>query len=270
MQYDVVTITPEMAASLLQRNDHNRSIKRANVEFLKKQLKDGQWQLNGESVKISPSGRLLDGQHRLTACVESGIPFQTLVVHGVAEESQVTMDTGFVRDFANVLQLNGYKNTVNLSVTVRTCYMADTQGVAAAADGSFRKLSNSTLYEYFIARDDELIDICAKALAAYRNYRLISVSTYSLLYKLLKDKDQSAVEEFFDQVTQGIGLSKGSPILLLRKEAEKLAGSSYDSHEKRRRLANKMIRAWNKWREQGTPVNSLSEYRDLDKAKLSD
>ncbi len=43
-------------------------------------MKSGEWKYNGESIKVCTDGSLLDGQHRLEACIESGVTFDTLLV----------------------------------------------------------------------------------------------------------------------------------------------------------------------------------------------
>lgn len=65
------------------------------------------WKMNGEAIKFSNTGRLLDGQHRLLACVESGCSVRTLVIRGLPEDTQETMDAGKSRTMANVLELKG-------------------------------------------------------------------------------------------------------------------------------------------------------------------
>lgn len=50
-------------------------------------MRNGNWKANGEAIKFSSTGRLLDGQHRLRACVKEQVPFTTLVIRGLEDEA---------------------------------------------------------------------------------------------------------------------------------------------------------------------------------------
>ena len=97
---ELTTITPEQAEDLLLRNDHNRSIETARVLQYAQDLRRGEWQINGEAIKVADTGRLLDGQHRLMAILEADTPMTTLLITGMPETTQETMDQGRPRSFA--------------------------------------------------------------------------------------------------------------------------------------------------------------------------
>ena len=80
---EVEIITPENAQAYLTNNAFHRKIKKKKVEEYVKDMKDGKWRLNGKVIVFDKNGRLLGGQHRLAAVVESGVPLTSLVVRGV-------------------------------------------------------------------------------------------------------------------------------------------------------------------------------------------
>lgn len=100
----VEVITPEIAASLLERNTGNRAVRRAVVSQLARDMKRGHWQLSHQGIAIAPDGRLLDGQHRLNAIVEAGIPVRMVVARNVSPEAFAVMDRGKMRTLRDVLQ----------------------------------------------------------------------------------------------------------------------------------------------------------------------
>ena len=63
----VETITPEIAKTMLGENVNNRRISRDNVNLFAREIRNGEWRFNGEAIKFSKDGRLLDDQHRLLA-----------------------------------------------------------------------------------------------------------------------------------------------------------------------------------------------------------
>ena len=60
-------ITPKDAADLLKLNTDNRSQRKGNIERIKRDIKNGQYLLNGDTIVISTENVLLNGQHRLEA-----------------------------------------------------------------------------------------------------------------------------------------------------------------------------------------------------------
>ena len=84
-------ITPDIARKLLQNNKKNRPIVRNNLDLLCNELLNGNFKLNGETIKISNLGNVLDGQHRLIAVVRTGVPIETMIVYGLNEEVFATI-----------------------------------------------------------------------------------------------------------------------------------------------------------------------------------
>lgn len=103
----LVTITPEMAEEMLKKNIGNRKINQANVNRIAADMATGNYRLNGETIKISPNGEILDGQHRLLAAVKSGMTFKTYIVYNVERESIGTIDMGKGRSVADSLNVMG-------------------------------------------------------------------------------------------------------------------------------------------------------------------
>ncbi len=105
----VVEITPELAKDILENRNHdNRPLKKAHVKMLSTALKNDEWMLNGESISFSKSGRLLDGQHRLTACINAGKSFKTVIIKGIEDGAAFgTIDTGKPRSVTDLMSLQG-------------------------------------------------------------------------------------------------------------------------------------------------------------------
>ena len=83
---EVEEITPVRASEYLSNNAHHRKVKQKKIDSYVKDLKEGTWQLNGKTITFDANGRLLGGQHRLHAVVQSGTPLTTLVVRGLDPE----------------------------------------------------------------------------------------------------------------------------------------------------------------------------------------
>ena len=103
----VVTITPEIAKELLKHNVGNRKINQANVKRIAEDMIAGDYKLNGETIKIYEDGTLADGQHRLMACVLSGVPFETYIIKGIKKDVLPTIDAGKQRSLVESLNMIG-------------------------------------------------------------------------------------------------------------------------------------------------------------------
>lgn len=131
-----LTITPETAAAMLTTNAMNRPISRAHVERLSGAMQRGEWELNGATIKVASTGRLLDGQHRLTACVESGRPFKTLVVRGLPESAFCTIDQiARSRKISDVLAIETGANMKNVVAALVVLYQMRTLGEVTVSVG---------------------------------------------------------------------------------------------------------------------------------------
>lgn len=104
-----------MAADYLLNNIDNRKKTREHIRFLSEQMLNGQWKVTGDSIKIAKSGRILDGQHRLSAIIECGIPQEMLVIDGLDEDVFSVLDTGKNRSAADVLSIKGFKHYTHLA-----------------------------------------------------------------------------------------------------------------------------------------------------------
>jgi hypothetical protein len=115
----IVTITREIAAEWLTHNKVNRTMRLRHLERVKTALTLGLFRgLNGQTIVFSEDGDLLDGQHRLTGVVDTGIPITTLVVYGVQEQTRATIDTGAGRQLGDYLAMRGHANASNLAAAL--------------------------------------------------------------------------------------------------------------------------------------------------------
>jgi hypothetical protein len=115
-----MTITPAMAEKILEvYNLKNRAVSRGWVNSLTRQLEDGLFIYNGDTIRLSNVPALFDGQHRLEACVRSKTPFQAIIVTGLLPEAQITMDTGRKRSAGDQLAILGVQYSTATAAMIR-------------------------------------------------------------------------------------------------------------------------------------------------------
>lgn len=106
----ILTITPQMAADLLELNTSNRPVTRAAVAEYTAALAAGRWKLTAEAVSITKDGVLLDAQHRLMAIVQSGCSAPMTVWFGCENDEFRVGGKGRKRGAADDLAILKYGN----------------------------------------------------------------------------------------------------------------------------------------------------------------
>ena len=98
-------ITPEFAVEALKHNTNNRNITMPRVEAYVRDMTNGNWTVSYDPIAFDENGRLLNGQHRLTAVVRSNVAVWMYVVRNA--ERETVFDRGFMRTTANSLLMRG-------------------------------------------------------------------------------------------------------------------------------------------------------------------
>lgn len=113
IKFNVEVITPEMAETIIENNkrlfketngNKQRNVRWKTVDGYAKDMLEGRWKENGETIKFDKEGRLMDGQHRIWAVIKSGVPTEFLVVRGIENSAMDTIDVGLKRSLENALQ----------------------------------------------------------------------------------------------------------------------------------------------------------------------
>lgn len=118
----VMLVTPDMARGWLATQANNRRVTPGRVSQFARDILAGNWMLNGETIVFDENGRLLDGQHRLHAVIEAGIPVRMAVARNVPAAAMATLDQGRPRGLGDVLQIDSQKNANLLAAIVRWVY----------------------------------------------------------------------------------------------------------------------------------------------------
>lgn len=118
MKFAKEKITPAIAASYLQKNTNNRPLNAKRVADIAKEITSGRWQLTHQGIAFARDGRLIDGQHRLTAIVDAGMTVEIMVARDCDEDSFHVIDVGGKRTAADVLSIAGEKNSTRVAAAL--------------------------------------------------------------------------------------------------------------------------------------------------------
>jgi hypothetical protein len=221
MDCTVETITPSIAAELLSLNIKNRPINESHVAFFEEQLKRGEMLLTHQGIAISDNARLLDGQHRLTAIVRTGISAEILVTRGLSEKVFTVLDSGSKRSAGDVLAIAGASNASALATGIRM-YIAYQNIPDNIWTGGLikQKCTAKTIAETYHS-DKSAWEACA-AIAIRNALNKISVpgSMTCLMYLANRKHGYTLhfLERFAAKLKEGTNLEPGEPILAYRNK----------------------------------------------------
>jgi hypothetical protein len=248
-QYEVIQVTPKLAEKWLNQNTHNRRVRENAVIGYARDMEAGNWSENGESIKFAADGTLLDGQHRLHAIALSGVTLPMLVVTGLRNAAQETMDDGRKRTVADALTLRGEHNAVQLAAVTRRAYMWR-QGVYRNA--GLQPPTNSECLTFL--EDNPRLRESTTVAVSLRKPTGLPASVIGLAHWVFFGIDAEDATWFFDRLGTGAGLEQYHPIWTLRKRSAEIAQESGRVPEDM--LLAFVIKAWNAYRD-GTEMKLL-------------
>jgi len=258
MKTEVRDITPAIATEMLKRNQRNRNVSESHVKFLSNEMKNGNWMFDGQPIRFAEGGRLLDGQHRLSAIIDSSTTQELLIITGINPDTFKVMDTGKNRNASDVFSIEGIDYANAVSATTRIIYNIS-KGKAEAGSG---KMSNSTILAFYY-QNPRILEFVKDSQKIYIEFgRVLSHSYISAFKYLMAEKNIEASEEFWNKTCTGLGLEEGSAILALRKKliSDKIAKTSLPTGERNALI----IKAWNHYRK-GTDVKYLKWNKENEK-----
>lgn len=147
-----ITVDPETAKRWLAANTVNRTIRSTRVNQYARDMAAGRWRLSNDAIAFSPDGKLLNGQHRLNAVVESGKAITFLVVRNLPIETMTTMDSGSARTAADALHFGGEQSTHMLAAVTKLCLLC-TDG-RIYADNHKQTVSHGEIIDFLNAHPD--------------------------------------------------------------------------------------------------------------------
>tara|TARA_R110001606_G_scaffold363819_1_gene518057 strand:+ start:1215 stop:2099 length:885 start_codon:yes stop_codon:yes gene_type:complete len=211
LSVELVYITPAVARNYLNYNTKNRTKSERNIKFLVNQMKNNLFLENGESIVFDIFNNLTDGQHRLEAIIKSGKSYYIPVVRGVSFNSIATYDTGKNRSAADVLALNGFKNTNVLSSTIKFINKYSYRGSKAASNTGYNRseaLTNQQILDYCQDNFYWLNDLVSNISSIYykSKFKFLGVPSFCLITYIIGGKSPS--KEVYDFIKNIYGLSK--------------------------------------------------------------
>lgn len=252
LDYREIRVTPSMAKKWLELNTSNRNKKPGRVAAFAVDMQDGEWMLNGEALKFSGTyeepKKLLDGQNRLMAVVQAGVPVVMSVFFQVPEWAQEAMDSGTRRTVADNVKIQGKNHAVIVS-SGASIAMRVSEG---NLNGGQIKATNVAMQRFI--KDHPELEEAAEVASRYAKRSGIAPSFICYSYWCMAKIDREAALDFWAAAAEKVGLMAGDPVLVLTNTFQ-----TYKSEDKKMYLGTALsmiFRAWN-YRRQGKPLTTM-------------
>jgi hypothetical protein len=213
-------ITPGQAQEYIQNSEasgfKNRKISEQTVERYSKAFKDGKWDAYSSTVHIDAEGVLINGYHRMWACIMSDTGFNTILVTSPnRRQTFVNVDTGKPRTASDIIGISGWTNTHNLSAAIRL---------------RIRHRETGYPYHNMPVSNDDVLTFCEDNESQLKNiqkslpsaaFKITAPS--KLMFLMLAARNLSRCKTFVNEVVNGYeetgnGLPKTSPSFQLREK----------------------------------------------------
>ena len=221
MEFRQELITPEIAAMYLAKNLNNRRLDMFHVRKLAKDMNEGNWAMNGDTIRFNNEGELIDGQHRLNAIIYSGKSMNMVVVEGIEDPNAFkTIDTNAkLRNVGQILGLQGIKNS-NLVGSIARRLIAwertadksefnmDTQ--------TFRYISTPNIIDFVAENNEEIQEMIYRLRNSLVMKRCGSGTALITALVLIRRFDSDKALEFVEILKSGYHNMEDSPVIKLR------------------------------------------------------
>ena len=254
----VVSISSATATQMLElHKGPNRRTSDNQVLKFQADMENGRWHFEGAPIKLSKTGKLLDGKHRLTALANTvpEMEISFVVISGLDDDAQMYMDIGQIRTVGQQLSLRGISNGV-LYGAVAKLYLEWTRERLFRAS-NLGSTSKSEQTEWVISHQDILTRLSETGFQQVdAPPSVVGAFTLAIL-----QISPARANKFISRLVSGASLAEGDPILALDRRLRNIRRSGVRVSQ--REYLAYFIKAWNAWvmgdRLQKLQLSSLTE-----------
>lgn len=277
MATDVRTVTVEMtstlAMDLLSKADPNRTVHERRVGAYARDMIAKAWEQNGETVKLAPDGKLMDGEHRLWAVVracEAGIKsVPMLIATNVPRSARKTVDTGKPRSYTDVLRIRGYSGKGRtIAGILRYIVLYRAGALQGAGKGNIQVTHSEMDAVYTEKATIQLVEYFAETWASRVRYG----SATGFVWWRARQDDEEKADNWIEGVASGTEMKGSDPRFQLRERYLDAAVRPFPATE----AIALAIKSWNlyytgttepnlRWRQRGNAAEGFPAFYTDDK-----
>lgn len=229
-------ITPARAEELLANNTNNRHLRKSKVSTWALQMQAGFWRADSnDAILVAEDGELLNGQHRLHAVIEAGIPVNMAIRYGASKEIYPVLDQGLSRttaDFVDVPNKNVVTGAARSMAAIKHGGRLATALYGKMPTANAATVPNEWVFDEINENNEEYQQavMCARRFRnAIGKCRMATV-TFIIMFTKYLDPN-SEITEFLGDACSKRPESDASVVLketLLRRNAKNVSTSAKD------------------------------------------
>lgn len=157
---EVAIINPDEARWILDHlNDENpRAEIKSSVKILELVIRQGRFQTTHQGIAFFQSGKLADGQNRLRACANTGIPIRVMITYGVTREEMAAIDQGKSRTISTIAKTLGREMTPEKAAVVNCWFRMHGQDHGERQE----PIAIMNVYDFYASAIDFSIEQCRR------------------------------------------------------------------------------------------------------------
>lgn len=242
-----VVITPARAQQLIDLNAaNNRKRKESKVTRLARDMSKNLWvDKTGETVKISESGFMIDGQNRMYAVIRSRRTIVVDIAWNVPDDRMGVLDDVTPRNTSDDFKIMGVSDPYKVGPLVRWV-LAWEKGNYLNHGGRLTP-TRSEIRERYLKEPTSFDTAAMFGRAAHHQIGAVNATSAAMAYWLFAKMDNNGseqAEQFFSSFIGGLELTGGSPVTVLRNRFTASRGRDFNRNEQ----LVLMIKAWNSFR----------------------
>lgn len=245
MLAETIEITPAMAQYILDtHNKRNRPVSQGRIQKLARKIRAGEMLVTSQGISFATDDGLNNGQHRLLACVQTGMPIRVFVVFGETPKAFEVLDTQGSRTGSDTLAVLGYSHTTVLAAAARQLMIVTSDNPLSNA--SF----DNTRVIKLVEAHPELQGACVPGSRVGAKLGCSKAATTVAFYLIARrSKHAVQLDAFVEKLCDPTKDTKGRVILTLRDGLmKKELDSQFRSGGNRAAAqAAAIIKAWNIW-----------------------
>lgn len=246
LRVTVETITPVEAAGYLENIRNPRRLRPRKVAVYATDMRAGHWWVGSSSLKFDAAGALRDGQHRLAACIEAGVPFTTVVHWNVSDEAIANTDRGMNRQWADELRGRGIANAHGLQGAVYLSWRWD-NGLLLTTTITSHTVPTASEADAWLADNPGIINQVSMAQRVVKPLGA-KLTVAAAFFHRASAIDLDAADRMLESLRTGAHLDVDDPIRRLRERLQQdrmyraATGRDHQTVE-----LGLFCKAWNAW-----------------------
>jgi len=271
-----MTITPQIAAEWLTLNKYNRPLSKVHVKRLENEIINGRWQEDSnDCITFDTDGFLVNGQHRLTAILNSQMTVNAYVMFNASKtvwDISVGEKQRNLRDNIHHGNLAGDTNWkyVNSIITIGRIALTliITKGSVTNFNAIQKNISNYDIKRYIEQNYEDIITAIECTKVRRGGNVLFPIAHIFAAYILLKNGiSKEEIDSFWTKISEKIGITPKSGAQVLVRKMELMQTNHISSVFLRNEFILFVLKAFY-LEQKGTRTTSLS-LTDSDRASLA-